>query len=52
MNYRFILRGKAAQVFRTFAKLVVADRLLENKYGERIELSKQITVDDFKERLN
>jgi hypothetical protein len=50
---RIILHGKAQKVFRTLAKLVVADRLLENKFGKPIELLPQhFTPGYFKEREN
>jgi hypothetical protein len=42
MNYIFIGKGKAKDVLRTFAKLVVADRLLEAKFGKWIEPIKNI----------
>ncbi len=38
MNYIFRDKGKVRDVLRTFAKLAVADRILEMRYGVRIEL--------------
>lgn len=35
MNFLFIGKGKARQVFKALALAAVADRLLEMKYGKR-----------------
>ena len=52
MFYRFLKVGKINDISRTFAKLVIADRLLEAKFGKRIELVSQLEPNDFNGRLN
>jgi hypothetical protein len=43
-RYIFFSSGRARDVFHTFAKLVLADRLLEMRFGKRIELCAPINI--------
>jgi hypothetical protein len=45
--YLFYGKGKAKDVFRLLAKASIADRLLENKFGRRIESQQQLESGDF-----
>jgi hypothetical protein len=43
----FYGKGKAKDVFRLLAKVALADRILEGKFGKRIETQQQLEPGDF-----
>jgi len=51
-NYKCLSSGRAKDAFRTFTKLVLADRLLEMRFGPCIQLYEQLEAVDFNRRLN